>query len=209
MDATALLIQSQHEACCTLFKTPFFTAIIDIPEQLNFNNFFGHKLSKLLTGLLFILELMNKLDNEIAMRLPIRNFIAEDLKELCNVFATKTLDPEFIDSVSSLQEKLLSRKRPRRKSSYPIKYFIDDHEKHFDFGKERHAVLETGHPHKLSCEIAGNFRFGKKISTNQHYNVSKGEGDRTSISGIFPNCHNEMISISEKTHINMFSNDSF
>ncbi len=169
MDAAALLIQSHHEACCTSFRIPFFTTIIDIPEQLNIKNFFGQKLSKLLTGLVFILEQMNKVDNEIVMRLPIRNFIAEDLKELCKVFETKTLDPDFIDRVLSLKTKLLSRKRPRRKSSFPLKYFADNHEKHFDFGKERHAVLETGSPHRLSYEIAGNFRFGKKISTDQHY----------------------------------------
>lgn len=211
VDAAAIFIQRQNEKYCASFKIPFFAATIDIPEDVNINiyNFFGRNLSKLLKGLRFVLDLMDNLDQEVVMRLPIRNFVADELKQLCLVFENETLGDNFNDQVLSFKEKLISRKRPRRKSSYNKKYFVDDHEKHFEFGKETHSVLDTASPHLPSCEIAGNFRFGKKISTNKHYNVSKGDGDNTNISGTFLNCHDETNNISKTTHINMFTNDFF
>lgn len=93
-------------------------------------------------------------------------------------------------------------------SSFQTKYFIDERRKHFVFGKEDHEVLPTGEPHQPHCELNGNFRFGRRISIDRHFNVSQGDGDDTFITGEFPNCHDEIITPAKnRTHLNMFSND--
>ena len=52
-------------------------------------------------------------------------------------------------------------------------------------------------------------RFGRVLDADRHYNVSETEGDRTTIAGDFPDCHDSIHTVPSTTHLNMFANDYF
>lgn len=176
----------------------------------NTKNFFSCHFTKLFKSAIFTIEKMNDSQCEQAMRLPRRNFVNNRFHALCEVYQDDVLEAHFHNTAKEKIYAVLDLKRPRRDSSYNHKYFIDDESKHFIFGKEEHSVLPTGSPHQPSCVLNGIFRFGMKISTDHHYNMSKGTGDQTYISGSFLNCHNMLITVSKNdTHLNIFTNDFF
>lgn len=173
----------------------------------NYKNYLVGKLSRLLKNLVNFLTIISDGANEQVMLLPFRNFKAQALLELREVCRSETLSPEFHNKVVSLVETLKRRRRPHRKSSYPSQYFADDEEKLFQYGLERHAQLATGTPHTPTCVLTGNYRFGKKIAIDRHYNVTKEHGRGSQISGEFVDCHDQRHIVSPTTHLNIFSND--
>lgn len=204
------LAQTDMEAQCVNIRHAMLIALF-APDQTpngNLKNFFSSRLTKLFKAALFTLDKMAAADIEQAMRLPIRNFQAPELVELCRVYREEILQITFHNNAKQLISRVRERKQPRRGSSFMHQYFIDDNRLHFIFGKETHEVLPTGSPHQPHCELTGNYRFGRKISTNKHFNVSQGDGDQTYITGTFRNCHDSPITPSNgRTHLNMFSND--
>ena len=87
---------------------------------------------------------------------------------------------------------------------------MDDRQRFFKYGHERHSRLATGENHQPYCELTGNLRFGWKIDSERHYNVSETEKDETSIEGTFADCHSSSHDVKDRpTHLNMFSNDFF
>lgn len=211
-DYATCLITEDIESYCDNIRYAILSTSINPSEVKNGNihNFFSSRLAKLFKSVMFTMEKMDSADIEQAMRLPRRNFNAPELAELCRLYRDDVIESHFHNSVKQQIFAIGKRKKPRRKSSYNTKYFIDDDKKHFVFGKEEHAVLPTGEPHQPHCVVNGSFRFGRKISTDHHYNVSKGDGDKTYISGQFPNCHDDIITPENgETHLNMFTNDHF
>ncbi len=209
-DAVMLLMDSSLTHTMTEVSNSFFTVIFDVPGDLeNCQNFLGQKVSRPLRNFSFLIEEMNTSDTEQVAILPLRNFAGDDLQELARICREDTSLATFQANAIGQIALIKHRKRPRRKSSYPTVYIVDDREKHFHYGKERHAKLGTGAPHVIACEINGNFRFGKRIDCDRHYNVSCGSGDETSISGAFSNCHDCTVEVKATTHLNMFSNDFF
>jgi hypothetical protein len=97
-----------------------------------------------------------------------------------------------------------NRQRPKRESSYSTSYIVDDDQKHFEYGKERHAQPASGPPHQKLCALSGIFRFGKRYDSGRHFNVSLSSG---LIGGSFDDCHDAAVGITARTHINMFPND--
>ena len=210
MDAAILLIDSSQEHLIVAVKHSFFPVPLDVPSDLtNCQNFLGQKLPRAFKNFAFLLEQMGASDTEQLAILPVRNFVGNDLHELVRVCTEDTREPTFPDNVTKCLAELRARKRPRRKSNRPEVYIIDDKEKHFRFGPERHAKLGTGSPHTITCEINGNFRFGKRVDSQRHFNVSMGDGDKTHISGDFHDCHGDQHPVSQTTHLNMFCNDFF
>lgn len=184
-----------------ILEDSFFTAYISIPSYYNnYKNFFQSNLARLVKNYAAAMEFMNCLDSRQAMVLPLRNFHAPELSDLAQTFRDKSQDGRFRDKILSLINRLKDKKK-RRGSKY---FFIDDRNYLFEYANERHARLETGPPHNPLCEISGNFRFGRKIETAQHFNVMREIG---LISSMAPDCHDELITVKNKTHINMFSND--
>ena len=209
-DYSACLIEQNLNHLCSNLRQAVLSATIDPTEVNNgkIHNFFSTRLNKLFKAAAFTLERMSKAEVEHAMRLPTRNFDADEFRELCRVYREDVMDANFHNSAKQNIFAVGKRRQPRRESSFQTKYFIDDKRKHFVFGKEDHEILPTGEPHLPHCELNGNFRFGRRISVDRHFNVSQGDGDDTYISGNFPNCHDELVTHKKnRTHLNMFSND--
>lgn len=210
MDAVILLVDSTLAHTITAIRNSFFTVILDIPFNIeNCQNFIGQRISRPLRNFSFLIGEMSASDTEQVANLPLRNFKGQDLHELARICREDTALTTFPANATTQIAMIKDRKRPRRDSSYATVYVIDDEEKYFKYGKERHAKLETGGSHSISCEINGNFRFGKRIDASRHYNVSYGTGDDTYISGAFANCHDEIRDVKTTTHLNMFSSDFF
>lgn len=175
--------------------------------KTNYKNYFAGTLSRLLKNLATFLAIISDGANEQVMLLPFRNFNAQQLRNLREVCRNETLSPEFANMVVSLVEALKNRRRPHRKTNYPDQYCVDDDEKLFQYGQERHAKLATGTPHTPVCILTGNFRFGRRITTDRHYNMTKESGRSTQIAGKFADCHDEVHIVAPTTHLNIFSND--
>jgi hypothetical protein len=186
-----------------------FTANVEFAThpKTNYKNYFAGKLSRLLRNLTNFVAIIGAGDNEQVMLLPFRNFNAQQLRDLRDVCRNETLSPEFANRVTRLVEALKNRRRPHRKSNDPRPHYVDDDEKLFQYGLERHAQPATGTPHTQVCTLTGNFRFGKRIVTNRHYNVTKESRQGTQIAGEFADCHDEVHLVAPTTHLNMFSND--
>lgn len=175
--------------------------------KTNYKNYFAGKLSRLMKNLTDFLAIIGDGANEQVMLLPLRNFNAQQLRDLREVCRRETLSSEFVNMIASLAEALKSRRRPHRKSNYPHLHIADDDEKLFQYGLERHAQLATGAPHTSVCVLTGNFRFGWRIATNRHYNMTKESGRGTQIAGGFVDCHDQSHVVSHRSHMNIFSND--
>lgn len=186
-----------------------FITYVTFPNypKINYENYFGGVFKRLIFNLTNFLSLINDNANKQVMLLPHRNFKARQLIELIHSCHREANSPEFINIVNSHINELKKRRRPHRKSNYPDQYFADDDEKLFQYGHERHAQIATGEPHTATCKLTGNFRFGKKIEADRHYNVTKESGKGSRIEGQFTSCHNQSETISSRTHLNMFSND--
>jgi len=209
-DYIVALIEEGAGAFCQNIRYAVLNATIDLNQVdgTSFGNFFSSRLAKLFKAVIFTRDKMASTLVEQAMRLPIRNFRAPELEELCRVYRDNLFEASFHNDAKRLIDMLGARRHPRRRSSYPIKYFVDDGDKYFVFGNELHESLPTGSPHQPRCELNGRFRFGRSISINHHFNVSQGDANQTYISGQFPNCHDAIVTTEKgRTHLNMFSND--
>lgn len=207
-DYVICLVDDGLVATCQNFCHAALFCPIQSSPQGNVRNYLSGRLTRALKVAAFTIERMSAADVAQAMSLPRRNFIAEDLRELCRLYREEVMEGDFHNLAKTQISSVVKRRQPRRQSNYRTKYFIDDERKYFVFGKEHHEVLPTGAPHFPHCELNGNFRFGRKIATDQHFNVSQGDGDNTSIEGQFPNCHDATVTPEKnRSHLNMFSND--
>lgn len=209
VDAVILLVEHQHEAITYSVRHAFFMVKIKFDTRnANPKNYFSKILARTLKNFVVLIDTMKRSDNEQVMILPIRNFKSKKLCELAKACVDMGMSTSFNNTIGSLVRKLKEQKQPRRSSNYRTMYIVDENKKYFEYGKERHARLPTGDPHQAFCEINGNFRFGKRIPSDRHFNVTKQAGSLTKISGDFTNCHDTSVSVKETTHLNMFANDS-
>lgn len=207
-DAAILVIEQGQEYVASAVRDAFFSAIVPIAEPIpSPQNFFAAIFAKLLKNFLNLWEIMSESANEQAMLLPLRNFAANDLQSLAVLCRDNFTIGPFKDNVKTLTSSLKGRRRPQRRSNSKRMHFVDDQEKLFEYGHEDHSRHATGTPHAASCDIAGNFRFGKRFAPERHFNVFKEVKEQTSISGSFPDCHGALVVVPERRHINMFSND--
>lgn len=141
-------------------------------------------------------------------RLPLRNFQAAELDDLRQTCRDSIDVPDFANRLDSVLASFRWRMRPKRKEGrYSERYLVDDVQKHFRLGFERHARAETGPPHTILCLVKNRHRFGRSFDHEQHYNVSL--EDNATMIGRFPNCHNQMRSGKKRKHLNMFTSDFF
>jgi hypothetical protein len=175
-------------------------------------NFFHHTTAKALRALGQVLARFHRGEDGDLLILPLRNFRAVELAEIARLCRDENLESNFGDLIDTQLALLRRRLRPRKRTTYKTVYAVDDADRFFVFGRERHSRFATGGDHRLSCEIAGNMRFGKTIDPGRHFNVSETEGDSTSISGEFRDCHNVERLVKTHphvSHLNMFANDYF
>lgn len=188
-----------------LFVVPFDSSTVGDNPQ----NFFHRISAQGLKAFGQLLAKFDRADDGKLLTLPLRNFRAEELAELSRLCREDVLNPDFSNAVEAQLVALRKRERPRRRSNYPNVYAVDDEKRFFIYGHEKHSRFATGDPHITSCEICGHFRFGKRIDPLRHYNVSETEGDDTSISGNFSDCHGTNHAVGQKKYLNMFPNDYF
>jgi hypothetical protein len=206
--AVALLVDSSVAHIAVPVASACFVGNVAFnPQATNYKNLIVATLTKLIKNLVVLVEAQSSAGSQQALLLPLRNFVAPELNALQDLFRLNTISPEFPIQLGRLVGQINERKRPRRQSPYKSTYLVDDQQKLFDYGKERHAQLATGAPHNSMCVLTGNFRFGRRIPTDRHYNVTKEAGAFTRISGDFPDCHGAVVGVAETTHLNMFSND--
>ena len=207
-EVVALLVDSTWEARIAPVARACFVGRVDFdPYATNYKNLIQATLTKLVKNLASLASHMSSAGSRNALLLPLRNFIAQELDALQELFHQRTLSSEFLPELEQLIAQLNDRKRPRRRSNSCATYFVDDQERLFDYGKEHHSSIATGAPHTSMCVLTGHFRFGARIPTDQHYNVTKEVGALTKISGAFTDCHDVINEVAERSHLNLFPND--
>lgn len=208
-DACIVLVDAGWENFIANLKTSIFTHVFTPAQVANYQNFFHQLIAQSLRSLGQLLVKFENANDVELLSLPLRNFKAGELIELTRLFQTDHPRPDFINLIDRQLSELRKRVRPRRRSEFKTTYAVDDMNRFFSYGKERHSRFATGDDHEPHCEIAGHFRFGRRIDSGRHYNVSETEGDKTHIRGLFFDCHGEQHDVKDKTHLNMFANDYF
>ncbi len=209
-DACILLIDREWEYLTTNIRNAALTAVFDGPANTsNPQNFFHGMIGNLFKAYMRLATYFDDFQTYQLLCLPIRNFFANELSEMVSLCHDGCVGSTFHNILQDKVAILNRRRRPRRRSETKMNYIVDDKERFFVLGKEMHAQFATGHPHEASCIINALFRFGNRVDERRHYNVSETEGDKTSISGQFFNCHGLSQRVSKTTHLNMFCNDFF
>ncbi len=207
-DAVAILVDEQWLHVTENIRSAAFVVRFDSTIIGNMQNAIQSISAKSIKQLGQILAKFDRGDDSRLLTLPVKNFDGDDLRELVRICEEDNLNPEFARLVEDQLVLLRRRERPRRRSSYKHVYAVDDRLRFFRYGIERHSRFATGGKHRPFCEIKGSFRFGRKIDTERHYNVSETEGDRTAIQGDFTDCHGVHHPVKDN-YLNMFSNDYF
>lgn len=191
-------------------RTACFTVIFDPPAHgHNHQNFFHGLTATVLRSLGQIAAKFEKGRDAELLTLPLRNFHADELRNIAQMISSNVLAGGLSDSVETRLAALRKRVRPRRQSSHKALYAVDDRNRFFVYGHEHHSRPETGGAHTSHCILSATFRFGRKIDSSRHYNVSETEGDHASIAGEFTNCHDVCHAEQRNTHLNMFANDMY
>lgn len=174
----------------------------------NRDNFLVRSFGRLIRNFLALMETMRDKTRMEAAILPSHNFNSEAFRAFLQFCQDEAGAPDFPNRISPILTKVTKLRGPRRRSTYPTKYFRDDREVYFQYGHEVHSSFETGGDHRPSCSIRGLFRLGVPLEQQRHFNVVSGK-DGTSISGSYGNCHAYTVVFTGRTHVNMFSNDFF
>ncbi len=210
-----------HDACLLLVDTAYDRMLSDIRNAMfvvlfdgaaiggTLQNFFFGVCARALRSFAQILAKFANGDDAQLLALPLRNFLAQDLAEIARLCREEPVSGTLSNDVDQSLSRLRRRVRPRKKSRYKTRYVVDDALRFFKYGHERHARFATATPHIPACEVAGLFRFGARLDEVRHYNVSETEGDETTVSGDFSDCHGHIHAVPEQSHLNMFANDFF
>ncbi|OYR14764.1 hypothetical protein [Brucella thiophenivorans] len=181
----------------------------EFPHNTNYQNLIHPQIALALRTISHIIVKFSSFDNYKLLALPLRNFSGQDLSELARLHRDNWYASNYSELIEAQLVSLRKRVRPRRRSDMKNVYAVDDNKRFFSYGYEQHSRQATGRPHLPSCELSANFRFGAKIESTKHYNVSETEGDETTIKGTFIDCHGDSHDKKKKTHLNMFSSDFF
>ncbi|HEX7876184.1 MAG TPA: hypothetical protein VF489_06320 [Sphingobium sp.] len=208
--ACVILLDERWAHLATEVRNATFAAPFDATGAAdNPQNFFHRLLARALRNIGQIYSKFQNGDDAQLLTLPLRNFHSASLAEIARLCRDEPENNLLSDIIERQLVDLRQCVRPRRRTEYKIKYAVDNKNRFFVYGKERHAQFDTGEPHTPACEIAGLFRFGIRLDERRHYNVSETEGDHTNIEGEFPDCHGAVQSVTSRSHINMFANDFF
>ncbi len=185
----------------------FCVPLGNINERSNLQNHFHKLMATALKNWWQVKQRFLESKDIKLLSLPMRNFQADELLELAN--AVRAAQPELTNAMQAGLKRLRARLRPRKRSARKTVYSVDDAKRFYIYGHEKHSLPETGGGHGSSCAINAQFRFGCRIDGERHYNVSESEGDRTTISGNFVNCHDTENHEKRDTHLNMFASDMY
>lgn len=176
--------------------------------EKNVANILSSILAKCLRAFNYLQKRFNDLKYHQIFRLPLRNFNASEITEMRRACRYLINQDNYAREIDRILQKIRRRQRPKKASSYPGPYYVDDKGKHFQLGHELHAQADTKMPpHNCICIVANQFRFGCIFDGKKHYNVSR-DGD-SSMAGSYLNCHEENQATKATRHLNMFTNDFF
>jgi hypothetical protein len=144
---------------------------------------------------------------QTALRVPLRNFEAPEVRDLRQTCWDMVGRANFGAELDGVLARMRARQRPKKASTSPETYLVDDNGKHFRLGPEIHARAESAiPPHNACCILANAFRFGRAFQGTEHFNVSR---DRNApMAGDYSDCHGQLRPGGGQ-HLNMFSNDFF
>lgn len=139
--------------------------------------------------------------------LPVRNFYSRKRINLFSAINDYSLSKDFFTKLDNALAQMKKTRHPRRANkTTQERYLIDENRVLFSLGKEHHSRFETKiPPHKSSCRLNGTWRFGFKITAQQHYNAFSETGNFSN--EVWKNCHDENIALKGKSHVNIFAND--
>lgn len=208
MDIAALVIDGNLNVPVDDVSPAILTGVVAL-NYVSLRMSIEAAISRTLKNLLLIHEFTKDEKMLEVLLLPKRNFIAEDLNDLCLLAKTAGTSDDLIAQVTAKIALLRRRKRPRRRAVVDTKkkYIVDNDQKLFEYGYENHSKYETGAPHTKSCILAARYRLGAKIPFEyRHYNMTKERGSETWITGEFPDCHHAQKRV-DHSHVNVFTND--
>ena len=169
-------------------------------------NFLVRSFGRLVKNHFILMATMSDKTRMEAAVLPAKNFDSETFRAFLRLCLDEAGASDFPNRVVPALTAVTRLRGPRRRSTYPDKYFHDDRPMCFQYGHEKHSSYETGGDHTVSCSLRGLFRLGVPLEQQRHFNVMSGV-DKTPISGEYGTCHDESVTFVDKSHLNMFSND--
>lgn len=183
-----------------------FAGQIDATYIEDRESFLIRSFGRLLTNFAVLIRTMSDKTRLEAAILPAKNFDSAVFKQFMQLCQTKTMEANFQDQVVPALTAVTKLRGPRRRSKYPTKYFKDERPSCYQYGPEKHSSFETGGEHTFECTLRGMFRFGVPLEAQRHFNVTAAT-ENIRISGAFRTCHDSGLLVSDRTHLNMFSND--
>ncbi|MBC9247496.1 hypothetical protein H4P12_12425 [Paracoccus sp. 11-3] len=173
----------------------------------NVDNVITSVLAKCLRAFRFFAKRFTDKKYQQIFRLPLRNFDAPEIVEMRKICRDMT-QRNYGREIDALLKDMRKRQKPKKASAYPEVYLVDDKDKHFKLGPERHAQAETSMPpHNAICVVSNNMRFGHRFDGSTHYNVSRDKN--VSMKGIYEDCHGILREHGKNSHLNMFTSDFF
>jgi hypothetical protein len=175
--------------------------------QRNPENLLQREIARGLRNLSLLGTHMGKGDEQKILLLPLRNFHAQELVVLQGLVHDHARLITFADQLEkALAEFRRTRQRPKPAKRRRGKFLVDDRERFFEYGLERHARVSTDpKTHRLSCALNSRFRFGLRYDDERHFNVSF-EGENDAFEGEIDNCHEDRVHLKRKKHLNLFPN---
>jgi len=205
-DGVVILFDSTTAQDVSRIRDGVFAGQIDATYIEDRESFLIRRFGRLLTNLAVLMRTMSDKTRMEAAILPARNFDSEVFRRFMDLCQTETMAADFQDRVVPALTAVTKLRGPRRRSKYPTKYFKDERPSCYQYGPEKHSWFETGGEHSSVCTIRGMFRFGVPLEPQRHFNVTHAT-ENVRLSGSFRTCHDSWLVASERTHLNMFSND--
>ena len=174
----------------------------------NVANLLTATLSKALRSYRYFKTRFDDLKYQQILRLPLRNFNAPEVVDMRTTCRDMMSRENFGHELDAILARFRKRQRPKKASTYPTVYFVDEDDKHFTLGPETHGKADTTiPPHTYFCILGNTFRFGRRFDGTKHFNVSRDRNQR--MTGIYVDCHDVKRPGRDARHLNMFSNDFF
>jgi len=209
VDGLILVCDHKLRVASMPLSDAFFLATFNSMDQSSIQNFFGQIIARTLKNFWVYMDRFSDAKFQKLLLLPLQNFVADELAQIRRLFSENAASNNFANALDQNLGRLYSRRTPKGNSRFRTIYVRDDKSHYYSYGYEIHAQLESAvPPHEPTCELNGFFRFGLKYDHRRHYNVSE-RSDRSTISGVFINCHGEPVAADSRSHLNMFPNGFF
>lgn len=205
--ALIVLWDSTAQGISSSFRGTIFSRQFDGSKVYsNAHNYLKSIIMRYLREFAYVFQKFESARGQDALLLPFRNFEAVERDGLFSLFECEHISNDYFEKLDESLKYLSRRKRPKRRSRYKQRYFVDDRLLYFTLGKEKHGQAETKRPpHNELCELSKFLRHGVRYDLDRHFNVSN-EDSRIQKPQL-QDCHGDSYEIEAATHLNIFPND--